>query len=108
MTKNLISMMVLIAGLLLTGCSGEESPCPDSSCADYSTQAGAQAAFDADPECKKGLDADNDGVACEHLPGGGSSTGCATTSNCGCSGKNQNECGGPCCQWIVGTGCRCS
>lgn len=109
MTKNLIVMMAFIAGLFLTGCSGDsDTPCPDSNCADYNTQAEAQAAFDADPECKKGLDADNDGIACEHLSGGGTGTGCPNTSNCGCSGKSKNECGGTCCQWIVGTGCRCS
>lgn len=32
---------------------------------------------------------------------------CSDTANCGCSGKNKSECGGPCCHWIVGSGCRC-
>lgn len=33
---------------------------------------------------------------------------CPTTSNCGCSNKNKLECQtSPCCQWIVGTGCKC-
>jgi hypothetical protein len=32
---------------------------------------------------------------------------CHKTANCGCSGKRKNECGGPCCRWIVGKGCSC-
>lgn len=31
---------------------------------------------------------------------------CHTTSNCGCSGYRKDECGGACCQWVVGSGCR--
>jgi len=33
---------------------------------------------------------------------------CYKTSNCGCSGKNKSNCGGPCCKWVVGTGCVCN
>lgn len=85
------------------------SGCPDKSCNDYSTQGEAQAAFDADPDCLGELDDDHDGVACEHLSGGtGAPSSCPTTVNCGCSGKSKSQCGGPCCKWIVGTGCRCS
>lgn len=41
-------------------------------CADFPTQAAAQAAFDADPVGLANLDADHDGIACEALPGGAS------------------------------------
>lgn len=33
---------------------------------------------------------------------------CPTTANCGCSNKSKAVCPtDPCCQWIVGTGCKC-
>ena len=36
------------------------------------------------------------------------SSNCPTTSNCGCSNKTKSVCEtSPCCQWIVGTGCKC-
>ena len=101
--------IMLLLVVVLSGCgSADESGCPDKTCSYYSTQAEAQAAFDADPDCLGELDNDNDGVACEHLTGGSGGTGCPTTSNCGCSGKTKSQCGGPCCQWIVGSGCRCN
>ncbi len=37
----------------------------DRDCADFATQQGAQAAFDADPSDPERLDSDGDGVACE-------------------------------------------
>jgi hypothetical protein len=94
--------------MLFTRCGSEDvTGCPDKTCSDYVTQREAQAAFDNDPDCLGELDNDNDGIACEHLSGGGTH-GCSTTSNCGCSGKKKSECSGPCCRWIVGTGCRCN
>lgn len=62
----------------------DSSPAPDSSvdpsaspsadgsdldCADFGTQPEAQAEYAADPTDPNGLDADNDGVACEELAG---------------------------------------
>jgi hypothetical protein len=41
----------------------------DLDCMNFATQAEAQAEFDADPS-DPGLDADNDSLACEDLPGG--------------------------------------
>ena len=83
------------------------SGCIDTNCSDYTSQAAAQAAFDADPECRSDLDADNDGIACEEP--GNSVTICPTTSNCGCSGKNKSPCqADPCCKWVVGSGCECA
>lgn len=43
----------------------------DLDCADFASQAEAQATFDADPSDPNGLDADDDGIACETLAGGG-------------------------------------
>ncbi len=81
--------------------------CRDTNCANYTSRAAAQAAFDADPECRNDLDRDNDGRACEEE--GNSVKDCASTSNCGCSGKRKAVCeNDPCCKWIVGSGCECS
>lgn len=94
--------------LFLSSCGKDTTsiPCSDTNCADYTSQAAAQADFDADPECRNDLDADNDGIACEEL--GNSVTICPTTSNCGCSGKNKAPCQADlCCKWVVGEGCEC-
>jgi LPXTG-motif cell wall-anchored protein len=49
----------------------------DLDCADFSTQAEAQAELNSDPSDPNGLDADNDGQACED---GGAATSAADTS----------------------------
>ncbi len=46
----------------------------DLDCSDFATQPEAQSVLDQDPSDPNGLDADNDGVACEELPAGGSGT----------------------------------
>jgi len=43
----------------------------DLDCADFATQEEAQAEYDADPSDPHGLDADDDGIACEDLISGG-------------------------------------
>lgn len=113
MRGTICSLVILL--LLLTSCGTSESGCPDATCGQYATQAEAQAAFDRDRDCLGELDHDNDGIACEQLPAGGGSvgsgggsSGCPTTSACGCSGKKMSACGGPCCKWTVGSGCGCS
>lgn len=84
----------------------ELSPCIDTNCSDYTSQAAAQRAFNADPDCRGDLDADNDGIACEEQ--GNSVTICPQTANCGCSGMNKAPCeASPCCRWVVGEGCKC-
>ncbi len=86
--------------------------CQKTNCANYNSMMEAQAAFDADPECRKNLDHDGDGKACEE-PGNNvtpkpTST-CPTTANCGCSGKNKTPCqSNPCCKWVTGSGCQCN
>ncbi|MCZ8217690.1 MAG: hypothetical protein O9262_15710 [Cyclobacteriaceae bacterium] len=107
--KRIFGLLVVINTLFLFGkCeSQEQSICPDATCANYATQQAAQAAYNDDKECLGELDNDNDGIACEHLPASGGGTGCPTTANCGCSNKNQSSCVSACCQWVVGTGCKC-
>ncbi|WP_299311426.1 excalibur calcium-binding domain-containing protein [uncultured Aquimarina sp.] len=112
--NNIILILFVFLLLPLTNsCSESEtefdtsSDCRDTNCANYTSMVAAQAAFDADPECRNDLDRDNDGIACEE-PGNSVRT-CASTSNCGCSGKTKSQCqNDPCCKWIVGTGCKCN
>jgi len=95
--------------LVCLGCQPQDSvgvPCRDTNCANYTSQAAAQADFDADPECRDDLDADDDGIACEE-PGNSVKT-CASTSACGCSSYNKSPCeADPCCKWMTGDGCGC-
>jgi len=106
--KKVIFVIILLGSLVCdTSDDAVEADCKDTNCADYTSEAAAQAAFDADPECRGDLDADDDGDACEEL--GNSVTTCETTSACGCSGHNKDPCkADPCCSWTVGSGCGCS
>ncbi len=117
--KPIILGFLLVATTLVSCSNGQENTsiedldtdsstnCRDTNCANYTSQAAAQAAFEADPKCRNDLDRDNDGIACEE-PGNSVRT-CATTSNCGCSNKRKAECeNDPCCKWVVGSGCECS
>jgi hypothetical protein len=45
----------------------QEHAARDLDCADFARRADAEAALRADPRDPHGLDADRDGVACEHL-----------------------------------------
>ncbi len=40
----------------------------DYNCSDFETQAQAQSVYGSDPSYPNGLDAEDDGVACESLP----------------------------------------
>lgn len=44
----------------------------DLNCSDFATQQEAQAEYDRDPSDPNGLDRDDDGIACETRPSGGS------------------------------------
>lgn len=106
-TLQKITLFLLITFIFIN-CDGDTNPTPciDTNCSDYTSQAAAQAAFNADPDCRGDLDADNDGIACEEP--GNSVTICPTTSNCGCSGLNKSPCeANICCKWVVGSGCEC-
>jgi len=76
-TKGILTAVV--AATLLTFAGPAEAS--GHNCSDYATQAAAQAAFNADPSDPEGLDRDNDGIACEGLPGGGDSTGGGSTGD---------------------------
>lgn len=105
--RTFLCMSIALWVTALVGC-GEilAGACVDTNCADYTSQASAQAAFEADPECRADLDADKDGVACEE--DGNRVRMCPSTSACGCSNKNKSACGGDsCCRWVVGSGCGC-
>lgn len=51
--------------------SAAQAQTSDLDCADFASQAAAQAEYDSDPSDPNGLDADGDSIACETLPGGG-------------------------------------
>ncbi len=53
----------------------------DLNCSDFSTQQEAQTVLEKDPSDPNGLDRDNDGIACENLPSGGSSSGHSSKGN---------------------------
>jgi hypothetical protein len=60
----------------------------DLDCKDFSTQEEAQAVLDADSSDPNGLDADNDGVACEALPSGSGSSSGGYSAGSGSSGDS--------------------
>ena len=68
-----VTLAVFSALLLLFG-MGVSASAQDLDCGNFATQEEAQAVLDADPSDPNGLDADNDGVACEDLPSGGGGT----------------------------------
>jgi Excalibur calcium-binding domain len=68
--RHVAAVAVLSAGLVVP-LAGTAWAAPDRDCSDFSSQAEAQAAFEADgPGDPENLDADGDGVACENLAGG--------------------------------------
>jgi Excalibur calcium-binding domain len=58
----------LVIAVLSLG-TGTASAATDLDCSDFATQALAQASFNATPGDPNDLDRDNDGIACETLPG---------------------------------------
>jgi hypothetical protein len=78
MTGVIAIAMLLLVGLLAPATAQERGPSgADGSynCPDFDYQEDAQAVLDADPSDPNGLDADNDGVACETLDSRGSDAG---------------------------------
>lgn len=59
---------LILAGTVLLGAPASAQG--DLDCADFATQAEAQTTFMADTSDPNGLDRDDDGIACESLPGG--------------------------------------
>jgi hypothetical protein len=70
------------------GAQGTDSS-GDLDCADFATQAEAQAEFDADPSDPNGLDADNDEIACEELSGAAGADEAATAEDARGRADNQ-------------------
>ncbi|MFY1826020.1 hypothetical protein ACN47A_08915 [Myxococcus fulvus] len=102
----LVSLMFL--AVFLAGCGRLLGlDCVDTNCSDYPTRMAAQLDYEADPECRADLDADEDGVACEEDTD--DEVHCASASGCACSGKNRDACfaEASCCLWVVGRGCGC-
>lgn len=60
---------------------GDTDPGEDLNCGDFDTWEDAQAELDADPSDPHGLDADDDGIACESLQGSPSENGETDTDN---------------------------
>lgn len=71
--------IVLTAGMSVP-LAGTALAAPDRNCADFASQADAQAAFDAVPGDPERLDGDNDGQACENYAYAGSGGGQVATS----------------------------
>ena len=67
--KGGLAAAIVAASLTLAGPAEADSH----NCSDYATQQEAQAALDANPSDPDGLDRDDDGIACESLPGGNGS-----------------------------------
>jgi hypothetical protein len=62
-----VTLVLFALTLLLAPAASAQA---DLDCADFNTQQEAQAELNRDPSDPHGLDADNDGIACEHLPSG--------------------------------------
>jgi LPXTG-motif cell wall-anchored protein len=90
MRASFIALLLVLAIGLFAMPSGAVAQ--DLDCADFSTQAEAQAEFEASgPGDPNFLDADNDGVACELLPAGSStasSSGSGSTSQLASTGSD--------------------
>ena len=74
---------VLVAAALSFGFSGTANAAPDRDCPDFTSQAEAQAAYDAVPGDPERLDRDNDGQACEDYAYPGTSTSQVSTRPAG-------------------------
>lgn len=76
----MIKQLLLTAAVAAAGTAAfaPHAAAQDLNCSNFSTQAEAQAAFDAIPGDPNNLDADNDGIACESLPGGDTAGATAT------------------------------
>jgi hypothetical protein len=62
----IVALVVLAVAIFVPGAAQAQ----DRNCRDFSTQAEAQAVLNQDRSDPNNLDSDNDGIACEDLPGG--------------------------------------
>lgn len=65
--RGLCSALVLV-GLIACGGGGDAETSSSLDCNDFRYQQDAQAVLNADRSDPNNLDADDDGIACEHLP----------------------------------------
>jgi LPXTG-motif cell wall-anchored protein len=65
LVRRIIPAVLLVLGGLFLAAPAALAQAGDQDCADFSSQAAAQAHLQADPSDPDRLDADNDGVACE-------------------------------------------
>ncbi len=70
--RRLLLLATLSMAVMLVLAPTAMAQTADTDCADYATQEQAQAVYNADPSDPNGLDADDDGIACETLASGGS------------------------------------
>jgi hypothetical protein len=87
-----LAVLTLTAGLSVA-MAGPALAADDRDCADFASQAEAQAALQNDPTDPGGLDADNDGQACEDHAYASGSTG--SPGSTGSSGGSSGQIGTP-------------
>jgi LPXTG-motif cell wall-anchored protein len=75
LARRIIPVVLLVLGGLFLAAPSALAQAGDQDCADFASQAAAQAHLRADTSDPDGLDADNDGVACESYPYGTASAG---------------------------------
>ena len=74
MKRKRLTLVAFLAVLFMFGTTPSVFAADDLNCSDFDTQPEAQAHLDADPSDPDGLDRDKDGIACENLPQGDSTT----------------------------------
>ncbi|MFD1416276.1 excalibur calcium-binding domain-containing protein [Oceanobacillus jeddahense] len=81
-----LTLAAFFSILLMFGTAQSVFAADSLNCSDFDTQQEAQEHYDKDPSDPDGLDRDNDGIACESLPGGDS-----TSNDSGSSESTNNE-----------------
>ena len=67
MNRNLATACCALLLSFMTGCGGGSENSSDLDCSDFQYQQDAQSVLNNGGD-RHNLDADNDGIACEHLP----------------------------------------
>jgi hypothetical protein len=84
-----LALILVSASVVLAQSRGPSGADGTFNCDDFDTRQQAQAFYDEDPSDPDGLDDDDDGEACESLPGGGTDdNGDETTDNDMTNGEN--------------------
>jgi hypothetical protein len=72
--RLLIASFIIFSGLVITGSRVQAYGANIYNCSDFSTQEEAKSVYDSDTSDPNNLDGDGDGIACESLPSGDSSS----------------------------------